>query len=432
MVVRRRNRALLFLVVAVLVAGLLIVAGGCSKPAAQSEKQQAAGQSRDYILIGEVVPLTGFLAAFGEGTPTVENKLIDQINQNGGIYIKEYGKKVPIKLTVADSQSDPTKASEAATKLVVQDKVDLLVTMHTPLTVNPVSAVAERYKIPCISTEDPVEIWLSGGTHYWSFHSAFMVADLAKVYVDMWDQMNTNKKVGLMCDNQDGAAMHDPIKNEAQARGYTVVDPGMFPAGTKDYTSIINQFKQAGVEIVTGNMNTPDFATAWQQFHQQGFVPKVMTMSRAILFPANIAALGGDLGEGLTTEVWWSENHPFKSSLTGEGAGDLCKWYQATTSKQPSAVLGFKYALMEITIDALNRAQTLNREQLREAIKATNLDTIIGHIQYNDKNYCATPLVGGQWQKGTAWPWEMNIISNKRATMIPLGKSPMIPVPGSK
>ena len=43
---------------------------------------------------------------------------------------------------------------------------------------------------------------------------------------------------------------------------------------------------------------------------------------KALLFPASVEALG-DIGDGMSTEVWWSPAHPFKSSLTGETAGQV-------------------------------------------------------------------------------------------------------------
>jgi branched-chain amino acid transport system substrate-binding protein len=61
----------------------------------------------------------------------------------------------------------------------------------------------------------------------------------------------------------------------------------------------------------------------------------------------------------------------------------------------------------------------LNKDRLREAIAATNLNTIVGPIKYNKENYSRTPLVGGQWVKGKKWPWEIVITYNKEHSEIP-------------
>jgi branched-chain amino acid transport system substrate-binding protein len=152
---------------------------------------------------------------------------------------------------------------------------------------------------------------------------------------------------------------------------------------------------------------------------QQGFVPNVVTIGKAILFPSAVEALGGNLPNGLTSEIWWSPSHPFKSSLTGKTSKELCDAWTAKTKKRWTQPLGYKYAAFEIVADVLKRAQTLDKAKVREAIAATKMNTIVGPIKYNEKNYSKTPLVGGQWVKGKKWPWEIIITYNKLYPQIP-------------
>ena len=112
-------------------------------------------------------------------------------------------------------------------------------------------------------------------------------------YIDAWDTVKTNKKVGFIFDDQvDGILLSKMVRDKAAARGYTIIDPGRFPAGTKDYTSLISQFKQAGVDIVIANMITPDFALAWRQFHQQGFIPKIFVVGKGLHFRDGCGSTG--------------------------------------------------------------------------------------------------------------------------------------------
>ena len=53
----------------------------------------------------------------------------------------------------------------------------------------------------------------------------------------------------------------------------------------------------------------PDFTNFWKQAAQQGWKPKLGTYAKALLFPQSIEALG-DVGAGLTTEVWWIADPP--------------------------------------------------------------------------------------------------------------------------
>ena len=103
-------------------------------------------------------------------------------------------------------------------------------------------------------------------------------------------------------------------------------------------------------------MIPPDFATFWSQAAQQGFKPKIVTIGKALLFPSIINSLGAR-GNGLTTEIWWTPNHPFKSGLTGQSARELTDAYVHATRRPWTQPIGFQHALFEVAIDVLKRAE---------------------------------------------------------------------------
>ncbi|MCP5045540.1 MAG: ABC transporter substrate-binding protein, partial [bacterium] len=229
--------------------------------------KRAEAAKRDYILIGRPNPATGPLASFGEGTPWVDERVLAEINRDGGIYIKEFGKKVPLKVKLVDTESNPTKAGEIASRLIVKDKVDLMLFYHTPDTVNPVSGMVERFKIPGISLDSPLEPWLEGGPYHWTFHAFWSVEkDIVPTYIGMWEKVKTNKVVGILMPNDpDGVAWSAVFKKVLKPMGYKVIDLGRFPYFNKDFSTHINRWKKEKVEILLGNMIPPDFTTAWRQ-----------------------------------------------------------------------------------------------------------------------------------------------------------------------
>jgi len=376
-------------------AGVVSLAPHLIKPARAAK--------RDYVLIGRPDPATGPLSAFGEPTPWVDDRALAAINKQGGIYIKEYGKKLPLKFKIVDTESNPTKASDVASQLILQDKVDIMMPMHTPVVVNPVTAICERYEIPCIAMDDPVEAWLTGGPYKWSFLVYSKVETIIDAYLAIWDEYadRTDKVVtGLWPNDPDGVKFAEIFHRKLPPKGYRIVDLGRFPFGINDWSSQINQFMKEKVEIVTGVLVPPDWASFWRQCHQQGFIPKIASSARAFIFPSEPIALGGDLAEGVTIGCAWSPFHKFKSSLTGESAKDLCDAWTQKFNKYWTQDMGFKYAGFEIAADVLKRAQSLDKNKIREAISKTDLHTIVGHIKYNDQNYSETPCVGAQWVKG--------------------------------
>jgi branched-chain amino acid transport system substrate-binding protein len=198
----------------------------------------------------------------------------------------------------------------------------------------------------------------------------------------------------------------------------------------QDFSAQITAFKKTGVDIITGVMIPPDAKTFLTQARQQGLRPKVITLGKALLFPGAIEALG-DLGDGLTTEVWWSPSHPFKSTLTGQTAADVCNLYEQQTKKQWTQPIGFSHALFEIAVDVLKRSKDVSNVAIRDAVAATNLNSIVGPVKWGGqgpfKNVSKTPVVLGQWVKGQKYKYELVIVNNEAAPLIPVkGKMKLI------
>lgn len=197
--------------------------------------------------------------------------------------------------------------------------------------------------------------------------------------------------------------------------GYKVVDTGLFTPLSNDFSAQIAKLKAANCDIVTGVFIPPDFATFWAQCGQQGYKPKAVTVAKALLFPTAIEALG-DRGAGLSSEEWWSPNHPFKSGLTGQSAAEMCAEFTKATGKQWVQPIGFKHALLEVAIDVLERVKNIDDpKSIVDAIVATDYQSIVGPVSWKNgpvKNVSTTPLVGGQWVKGKDFKYEIQIANN--------------------
>lgn len=384
------------------------------------------------IKIGYVSPQTGPLAAFGEADgfvlETIQEFIGDGIEINGTVY--------PIEIIVQDTQSDPNRAAEVAADLILGEEVDLILVASTPETTNPVSDQCEVFEVPCISTVAPWQPWFfrnpeaaEAGGYTWTYHFFWGLEDIIAVFLDLWGSQETNMVVGGLWPNDgDGLAWSHPelgFPPALEAAGYTVVDPGRYENLKDDFSAEIALFIEQDVQIVTGVMLPPDLGTFLTQASQQGFNPIMFTVGKAALFPSVVQSISGNLGENLTTEIWWTPSHPFTSSLTGETAQDLADAYTAATENQWTQPIGFAHALFEVAFDVLQRAEDLDDpESIIAAILETELDTIVGHISWAEgpvPNVAKTPLVGGQWQSGGEWPLDLVITSNTLFEDIPTG-----------
>jgi branched-chain amino acid transport system substrate-binding protein len=180
-------------------------------------------------------------------------------------------------------------------------------------------------------------------------------------------------------------------------------------------------------------MIPPDFANFWKQALEQGFKPKIVTMAKALLFPSAVEALGGELGNGLSSEIWWAPTYPYQSSLDGTTAQQFADLYESTTNKQWTQPL-LHYQLYEVAANALARTtDPHSKDQLIEAIKTTKMDTIAGPVDFSVgppsnpvPNVSKTPQVAGQWTlnpAGSKFQYGITIVEN--------GLQPQIPTAGT-
>ena len=392
---------------------------------------QSSRAASKTIKIGMVTPETGPIAAFGEPSQWVAAGVRKQVAD--GITVA--GQKYNVEIITKDSQSNPNRASEVTAQLINNDKVDIMTGSSTSDTVNPVSDQCELAGVPCITSDDPWQAWFfprKGDPKKgfeWTYHFFWGFDMIGNTFVDMWETLPTNKVVATLFTNDpDGIGASDKergLPTLFRSKGYNVHELGLYPPLSDDFSSQIAEMKKANADIVCGIFNPPQFATFWTQCAQQGFKPKIVTPPKAVLFPTAVEALG-DRGAGISTEVWWSHHHPFKSGLTGETAQQYCDAYEKATGKQWTQPLGFKLANLEVAIDVLKRAKKLEPTAIRDAIAQTDYHSIVGPLTWKGgplnpvPNVCITPLVGGQWKKGKKFKYDLEIVSNKTAPNIPL------------
>jgi branched-chain amino acid transport system substrate-binding protein len=406
-----------------------VIAGGLGLVAAPAVLRivPANAQSK-AIKLGLVSPHTGPLAGFGEADAFI----LDQVKTTLAKGLAVGGKTYPIEIVTKDSQSSGTRAAEVASELILHDKVDLLLAQGAPDTTNPVADQAEVNEVPCVTTNCPWQPYFFGRNgdpkkgFTWTYNFFWGLEDVIAAYLPMWDSAPTNKVMGgLFPNDADGNAWGDPQHGLPPAltqAGYKVIDPGRYQVMNNDFTSQITKFKEAGAEIVVGNMIPPDFSTFWSQAAQQNFHPKVVTIGKALLFPSVVNSLG-PRGNGLTTEIWWTPTFPFKSGLTGQSARELTDAYVAATKRPWTQPIGYQHALFEVAIDVMKRAKSIDPKAILDSIIATDYHSIVGPVKWTGqpvKNVTRTPLVAGQWQRSGSG-FDLVITENKSAPEIPVG-----------
>jgi branched-chain amino acid transport system substrate-binding protein len=405
-------------------AGALTLSAGALLEACDIRGTSATPNGK--ITIGYVSPQTGEAAGFATGDNYVINGIRAASAYKNGF--KVGGKTYDVQIVVKDSQSNPTRAGAVAQELI-NAGVDIVLCASTPEVTNPVANLCERSGVPCVATIVPWEAWFFGRgatpTKPFTYTTMFFfgLQEFAGCFFPMWAKMNTNKIVAEMYPNDaDGGAFRTNFKPLVTKAGYKNLDGGAYTDLTTNYSAMISQFKNGNAQLYSNVPLPPDFNTFWHQAVQQGFKPKLATVAKVLLFPADTTALG-DLVINIATDCWWSPYHPYSSTLTGQTARQLADGFQAATGQQWLSSLGSVHSLFEIAHEALtNVNDPHDKTAVAAKLNTLSYTGISGPLDWTKgpvKGVAIQQPVGVQWRKGTTYPYSMVVVDNSLNKDVP-------------
>ena len=417
-------------------AGAATGAGGVLAACSSGSKGSTAASSTSTITLGYVAPFTGSLSGFA----SADHFVIDTIRNSPGYAtgFRVGGKTYPVNIIVTDSQSDPNRASQLARQLILNNNVDMLLTSSTPETVNPVAVVAQTQGVPCAATNDPWESWYAGlggnpaqPTATFQYCTLFFLGlkDLNDCFVAMWNRLpvGNNKRVaGMWPNDADGNAFRAVMPTLMQQSGYQAVDGGAYTDGTTDFTAMINRFKANNCEYLSNCPLPPDFNTFWRQASQLGWKPRLATVAKVLLFPADTVALG-PLVNNIATDSWWGPYLPATSSLDPKlTAKIIADNFQAQTGKQWVQSIGGTYSLFEVAHQAFSKvSDPHDRQEVAQALHAVHYVGMSGLLNFSGgpaPGVSITPPVGVQWKATSGkFPFEMQVVDNTLNTKVSVG-----------
>jgi branched-chain amino acid transport system substrate-binding protein len=208
-------------------------------------------------------------------------------------------------------------------------------------------------------------------------------------------------KVAIFQEKTDwGNELGGLFKADAKPAGYEVVYYSEYAPGTTDFSTLIQEAQKAGAEALLGMPSTPDGIAIVKQMAELGWKPKFTMLVRA-----PDAATWGEAtstaGDSVTMFAGWHSAEKFP------GVEELNAKHQKDLGRPSDILVGPAYACVQILAAAVEKAGTLDREAIREALTATNMMTVIGQVTFNadGTGNVLNPLV--QWQGGKmqlVWP----------------------------
>lgn len=365
----------------------------------------APSPPRGEIVIGSVMGLTGAVAYYGSETKWAYERAVKAVNERGGIYLREYGTKLPVRLIIYDDKSDATARVSLTEKLITVDNVDaILGSVGTTYTLA-AAPVIEKYKVPYVTSGVASVKLHEMGYKYAIFTNFYLSYDQFLIFFKWWETLpeaERPKTVAIWEEaTEHGFENAEYCEKFSKEYGYKILLREKYPPGG-DFTDLIVKTKALNPDVVLALPTGTDAINMIRQAKELDFCPKVWAMSYGTTMDSFQKELKED-AEYVFGDFSYHVSLPYSvnSQLVWE--------YKKETGRIPS-LLGAWYASAEILFDAIERAGSLDKEAIRNALLATDLMTCMGRVRFEPDgrlkdSWSLTYLC--QWQNGKfelVWP----------------------------
>jgi branched-chain amino acid transport system substrate-binding protein len=359
----------------------------------------------EFIEIGSTIPLTGRYAGGGAQVERGYTMAIEDINAAGGVFVEEFNRQIPIRLTILDDESDPVKTVSNLEDLYNNNNVVAYLGGFGSDLHAAAAAVAEVNAVPYIGVA--FALWDVHQQGYEYLFSPFPKSpDLSKTifeFLNTLPEEDRPTRVGILQEQTDwGDELAGFWEADAAEAGFEVVAHESYTPGNQDFTDAILSLQAADVQVLLSLPNPPDGITLFSQMAELGWTPAFSLAIRAPDAPTWMEALGTN-GDFVGLMPGWHNAMDFP------GVAELNEKHVELMGRPADPIVGPAYASIQILAAAIEAAGTLDRDAVRDAIAATDMDTVIGPVTFNEDGTGVVTTALLQYQNGRPeliWPAE--------------------------
>jgi len=358
----------------------------------------AFSQTKDKIRIGNAIALSGPYAPPALTTQiTPYDMWVKEVNAKGGIYVKEYGKKLPVEIIRYDDKSDIGTVVKLVEKLILDDKVDLLLPPWSTAMNFAIAPIVTKYEYPVLGvTVDSMKIKEIAHTIPYFFLHLNQPPVKAEAIVPLLKDLGVKTAAVIHHADLHGIEFAGYVTPQLSIGDIDVVMYKTYPMGVKDLSPLLKKIKAENVDAMLAFTYPAETILITQQAKAIEFNPKLFYCSIGTAFALYRDAMGAKVVEGVMGTGAWNPKVPYPGAkefwdrivqLVGAGKVD---WYGNA----------FCYSSVQVLEQAIEKAGTLDRKTLRKVIASETFPTVIGPVKYVDQINVQSPGEVGQWQKG--------------------------------
>ena len=371
------------------IAAVFVVAS-CGSPA--SEK---ATNSKDPIVIGASLPLTGDFSQPGTQAKRGYEVWQEMINADGGLLDRQ------VELKITDDASNQDTVVSDYTRLITQDKVDLVLGTFSSLLNFPASAVAEKNGMLFVEPAGGSPDMFSRGFKYLIYAQPALAPAQANVFVDWIKSLpEADRPKTAAYPTQDdpfARPVIESMQKQLEDLGVETVYSEVYPAETANLQTVASAIAAAKPDLVAQGAVFEDGVSLVRSLWQVGFSPKALFQTSA---PSNSDQYSKGVGEANTEGVFYtvSWNEKATTPLNKEFVAAYAKKFN---NEVPAEDAADAFAAAQILQKAVEEVGRIDQKELADWLHANSVETILGPLSWDETGAPLSDFILAQWQSGT-------------------------------
>jgi branched-chain amino acid transport system substrate-binding protein len=347
----------------------------------------------DTIILGSSISLTGKYATNGLHTQRGYDYAVKMINDNGGVTVD--GKSYQLAVKYYDDESTPARGAQLAERLIQQDGVEYMLGPYSSGMTKAIAPVSEKFGVPMVEAEGASRSLFTQGYKY-----LFAVLSTSEQYLATAIDMAAAKADDPSKVRVAMAFEGDPFSMDVRAGvvdkieqyGMQVVIDDQLPADLSDMSTTLTKVKALRPDILVISGHSKGAATAARQIDEMKVNVNMIAMTHCEA--AKVQEKFPKASDGFLCPTQWveslSKSDPMFGSASEWNAGFKAAYPSYTSVPYQSAQAS---AAVYVWKEAFEAANSFDKDAVRDAIAATEMETFYGDIKFSENgNNIAKPM----------------------------------------
>jgi branched-chain amino acid transport system substrate-binding protein len=375
-------------------AAIGVAAAAALEACSSSGSSSSTTTTTAPLTIGMSLPLTGPVADNTKSGYEGYQLWTAQVNAAGGLL----GRQVQLK--VLDDGFDPSLNGANYTRLISQDKVDLLLGTFSSLLNAPASAIAARQRMLYIEPSGGSASLFTRGFTNLFFAQPTVTTHLPDQFVAWVTSLPAAQRpAGAAYITQDDPSTAPAVavfKTKLEALGIKTLYNQTYDPSTTNFATIGSAVAHAAPDLIIHGAVADDGAQFIRALQQLSFNPKIFFQTNAPTDAAYPGAIGVANTAGIFTAAAWNA----QSKYTGNA--DFVSAYTKKFGREPSEDAANSYTAGQVLAAAVRAVGSIkDQPALATWLHANTVDTIVGPLSWDATGVPKGTLLLGQWQSGT-------------------------------